>query len=168
MKLQRLLKWSGGGVLIAFLALVGWGFISYWTGTNECDEKTGALVHPMKLVRYFEYGIVTFDDVEKPVPKDNQVLIKVRAASLNWLDAAVVRHPARQVAHLLARIGVAHHHLELAAQRGPERRHREHGLGQGPGVLEVLELLEQRHRPQLSGREPGGALQEQHLEQVGE
>ena len=91
MKLQRLLKWTGGGVLIAFLALVGWGFVSYWTVTNECDEKTGALVHPMKVVRYCEYGIVTFDDVEKPVPKDNQVLIKVRAASLNWLDAAVVR-----------------------------------------------------------------------------
>ncbi len=45
----------------------------------------------MKAVRYCEYGVVTFDDVEKPVPNDNQVLIKVRAASLNWIDAAVVR-----------------------------------------------------------------------------
>ncbi len=49
------------------------------------------LVHPMKAIRYCEYGVVTFDDVEKPVPNDDQVLIKVRAASLNWLDAAVVR-----------------------------------------------------------------------------
>ncbi|HEX4667474.1 MAG TPA: NAD(P)-dependent alcohol dehydrogenase [Chthoniobacterales bacterium] len=92
MKLQCLLKWTTGGVLLVLLALVGWGFISYWTGTNECDEnKTGALTHPMKVVRYCEYGVVTFDDVEKPVPKDNQLLIKVRAASLNWLDAAVIR-----------------------------------------------------------------------------
>ena len=91
MKLKRLLKWTTYVLLIVFLALTGWGVIAYWTSTNECDEKVGALVHPMKAVRYCEYGVVTFDDVEKPVPKDNQVLIKVRAASLNWLDAAVVR-----------------------------------------------------------------------------
>ena len=91
MKLKRLLKWTTCVLLVVFLALTGWGVIAYWTSTNECDEKVGALVHPMKAVRYCEYGVVTFDDVEKPVPKDNQVLIKVRAASLNWLDAAVVR-----------------------------------------------------------------------------
>ena len=45
----------------------------------------------MKAVRYCEYGVVTLAEVEKPVPNDNQVLIKVRAASLNWLDAALVR-----------------------------------------------------------------------------
>jgi NADPH:quinone reductase-like Zn-dependent oxidoreductase len=91
MKLKRLLKWTTRGLLVVFLALTGWGVISYWTSTNECDEKVGALVHPMKAIRYCEYGVVTLDEVEKPVPKDNQVLIRVRAASLNSLDAYLVR-----------------------------------------------------------------------------
>jgi NADPH:quinone reductase-like Zn-dependent oxidoreductase len=43
----------------------------------------------MKAVMYHEYGspdVLTLQDVPKPVPKDNQVLIKVRAASLNPYD----------------------------------------------------------------------------------
>jgi NADPH:quinone reductase-like Zn-dependent oxidoreductase len=48
----------------------------------------------MKAVRYCEYGspdVVKLKDVEKPVPNDNQVLIKVRASSLNAFDAYVIR-----------------------------------------------------------------------------
>jgi NADPH:quinone reductase-like Zn-dependent oxidoreductase len=48
----------------------------------------------MKAIRFCEYGspdVVKFDDVEKPVPNDDQVLIKVRAASLNALDAYLIR-----------------------------------------------------------------------------
>ena len=48
----------------------------------------------MKAIRYCEYGspdVVTLDDVEKPMPNDNQVLINVRAASLNAFDAYVIR-----------------------------------------------------------------------------
>jgi NADPH:quinone reductase-like Zn-dependent oxidoreductase len=43
----------------------------------------------MKAAVYTRYGppeVVQITDVEKPVPKDNEVLIKVRAASLNPLD----------------------------------------------------------------------------------
>jgi NADPH:quinone reductase-like Zn-dependent oxidoreductase len=43
----------------------------------------------MKAAVYTRYGppdVVQIADVEKPVPKDNEVLIKVRAASLNPLD----------------------------------------------------------------------------------
>jgi NADPH:quinone reductase-like Zn-dependent oxidoreductase len=36
---------------------------------------------------------VQITDVEKPVPTDNEVLIKVRAASLNPLDSHLSRHP---------------------------------------------------------------------------
>ncbi len=35
--------------------------------------------------------VLTLEDVEKPVPNDNQILIKVRAASLNALDAYMIR-----------------------------------------------------------------------------
>jgi NADPH:quinone reductase-like Zn-dependent oxidoreductase len=43
----------------------------------------------MKAAVYTQYGppnVVQITDVEKPVPKDNDVLIKVRAASVNPLD----------------------------------------------------------------------------------
>jgi len=48
----------------------------------------------MKAIRYCEYGspdVVKLKSVEKPVPNDNQVLIKVRAASLNAFDSYVIR-----------------------------------------------------------------------------
>src|SRR6266849_10043898 len=45
---------------------------------------------PMKAAVYTRYGppdvVVQIADVEKPVPKDNEVLIQVRAASVNPLD----------------------------------------------------------------------------------
>ena len=91
MKLKRILKWSGGLIL---LALVLWVFIAYWTSTNECDRKIGVPSNPMKAIRYCEYGspdVLKFEDVAKPVPNDDQVLIKVRAASLNAFDAYVIR-----------------------------------------------------------------------------
>src|SRR5881628_1341107 len=43
----------------------------------------------MKAAIFTSYGlpdVVRITDVEKPVPKDDEVLIKVRAASLNPLD----------------------------------------------------------------------------------
>ena len=55
-----------------------------------------ALNNPMKAIRYCEYGspdVLKFEDVEKPVPNDDQVLIKVRAASLNFIDPGVMRGP---------------------------------------------------------------------------
>ena len=91
MKLKRMLKWTTRVLLVVFLALIGWGVVAYWRSTNECDQNTTALVHPMTAVRYCEYGVVTLAEVEKPVPNDDQILIKVRAASLNSLDAYLVR-----------------------------------------------------------------------------
>jgi NADPH:quinone reductase-like Zn-dependent oxidoreductase len=91
MKLKRILKWSAGAILFV---LVLAGFIAYWRSTNECDHKTAALNIPMRAIRYCDYGspdVVKLDYVEKPVPTDNQILIKVRAASLNALDAYMIR-----------------------------------------------------------------------------
>lgn len=48
----------------------------------------------MKAVVYSRHGspdVLEIKDVEKPVPKDNEVLIKVRAASVNPLDAGVIK-----------------------------------------------------------------------------
>jgi hypothetical protein len=62
-------------------------FVAYWQSSNDCERNTAAPNHPMKAIRKCEYGVLTLRDVEKPSPTDNQILIKVRAASLNAADA---------------------------------------------------------------------------------
>jgi NADPH:quinone reductase-like Zn-dependent oxidoreductase len=91
MKLKRILKWTTGAILLVLLL---WLFIAYWTSTNDCNRNAAAPANPMKAIVYCEYGspdVLKFEDVAKPVPNDDQVLIKVRAASLNALDAYMIR-----------------------------------------------------------------------------
>ncbi|MGO9937423.1 MAG: NAD(P)-dependent alcohol dehydrogenase [Terracidiphilus sp.] len=48
----------------------------------------------MKAIVYHAYGspdVLRYEDVVKPVPSDNQVLIRVRAASLNPLDVGLMK-----------------------------------------------------------------------------
>ncbi len=67
----------------------------------------------MKAAVYTRYGppdVVQIKDVEKPVPKDDGVLIKVRAASVNPLDEGVMKGGGRVVTGLrkpkVTRLGV--------------------------------------------------------------
>ena len=86
MKLKRIVGWSVGAILLALLVAV---LIAYWKSSNECDRNTAAPANPMKAIVYCDYGppkVLKLVDVEKPVPNDNQLLIKVRAASVNPLD----------------------------------------------------------------------------------
>src|SRR4051794_25026091 len=45
----------------------------------------------MKAIRKCRYGVLTLRDVEKPTPTDDQILIKVRASSLNAADGHLLR-----------------------------------------------------------------------------
>src|SRR5213596_442412 len=88
---KRILKWTG--IVVLFVALVSsiWLFVAYWKSTNECDRKTAAH-NPMKAIVHCEYGgpeVLTLEDVEKPTPMDNQILVRVRAASVNPLDLTI-------------------------------------------------------------------------------
>ena len=83
--MKRILKWTLG---LIFLALVIWFQIAYWTSTNDYDRQTAAPNHPMKAIVYSDYGLsnLKLENIEKPVPNDDQILVKVRAASINPYD----------------------------------------------------------------------------------
>src|SRR5207302_3888191 len=83
--MKRILKWTLGLIL---LALVIWFEIAYWTSTNDCDRKTAAPTNPMKAIINCDYGLahLKLENIEKPVPNDDQVLVRVRAASVNPYD----------------------------------------------------------------------------------
>src|SRR6266480_6506925 len=88
MKIKRVLKRSAG---VVFLALLLWLFIAYWTQKNECDLKASP-TSPIKAIVHCQYGgpdVLKLEDVEKPVPNDNQVLVKVHAVAVNPLDLTI-------------------------------------------------------------------------------
>ena len=89
MKLRRILKWIASIIL---LALIFWVLIAYWRSTNDCERYSAVPNNPMKAILHCEYGgpeVLTLADVEKPTPTDNQILVRVRAASLNPLDLTI-------------------------------------------------------------------------------
>ena len=85
MKVKRIFKWSLGIIL---LALIAWVEIAYWTSTNDCDRKAAAPSNPMKAIVYCDYGLknLKLENIEKPTPNDDQLLVRVRAASVNPYD----------------------------------------------------------------------------------
>jgi NADPH:quinone reductase-like Zn-dependent oxidoreductase len=82
---KRILKWTVGVILIA---LIAWFEIAYWTSTNDCKLYSATPTNPMKAIVYCDYGVpnLKFQEIEKPAPEDDQLLVKVRAASVNPLD----------------------------------------------------------------------------------
>jgi NADPH:quinone reductase-like Zn-dependent oxidoreductase len=82
---KRILKWA---VSIILIALIAWFEIAYWTSTNDCKFYSAAPTNPMKAIVYCDYGVpnLKFQEIEKPTPADDQLLVKVRAASVNPLD----------------------------------------------------------------------------------
>ncbi len=74
-------------ILIAALALYAWV-----TGARQEAIETGE--PHMKAVVYTEYGspdVLQIRDIKKPVPNDDEILVKVQAASVNPLDWHFIR-----------------------------------------------------------------------------
>ena len=86
--LKRILKWTSVAVLLALFVGIIALFIGYWRSTNDCDQLTAARGDTMKAIVYCDYGSANLKlaDVEKPTPNDDQLLVRVRAASVNPYD----------------------------------------------------------------------------------
>src|SRR2546429_621536 len=91
MKIKRVLKWSALAILLIFFA---WFEFAYWTSTNDCARSIPAGAERMKAIKYCEYGspddVLKLEHVEKPVPNDNQILVRVRAVSLRFYDGGML------------------------------------------------------------------------------
>jgi NADPH:quinone reductase-like Zn-dependent oxidoreductase len=85
--MKRILKWIVRIVFVLLIIAFLFVFVAYWRSTNDCG-KTAAPTNPMKAIVYCDYGLANLklQDVEKPTPKDDQVLVRVRAASVNPYD----------------------------------------------------------------------------------
>ncbi|HLW35130.1 MAG TPA: NAD(P)-dependent alcohol dehydrogenase [Chthoniobacterales bacterium] len=91
MKIKRLLKWSTLAILLVFFA---WIEFAYWTSTNDCGRSIPAGTELMQAIKYCEYGppdaVLKLEQVEKPVPNESQILVRVRAVSLRFYDGGML------------------------------------------------------------------------------
>ncbi len=87
MKLKRVLAWTAIAIPLALLVAF---LVAYWTSSNACDDpNASAPGSPMKAIVYCDYGtaeVLKLEDIEKPNPEEDQVLVRVRAAAVNPLD----------------------------------------------------------------------------------
>jgi NADPH:quinone reductase-like Zn-dependent oxidoreductase len=98
-RLKRLAWWSAVAIAVvvslAFAALV----VGYYRSDNECgDPNRPVLVHPVKAIRYCDYGppdVLRYEDIEKPTPDDEQILVRIHAASINPYDWHMIRGTPR-------------------------------------------------------------------------
>lgn len=79
------------GAVLAFIAVTLLVFLRYLSHDGECrvPEPLAANTPTMKAIVYRCYGgpeVLKLEDIAKPSPSDEQVLVKVRAASANPLE----------------------------------------------------------------------------------
>lgn len=91
MKIKRVLSW---GSLAVFFVVFAFLEFAYWTSTNDCGRKIPDGAARMKAIKYCEYGspdaVLKIEQIEKPVPNENQILVRVRAVSLRFYDGGML------------------------------------------------------------------------------
>ena len=89
--IKRIFKWT---FLLILLVGFVWFEIAYWSSTNDCGRTIPAGAERMKAIRYCQYGspddVLKLEQVQKPVPNNNQILVRVRAVSLRFYDGGML------------------------------------------------------------------------------
>ena len=85
--MKRILKWIALAIPVALLSAF---LVAYFRSDNECsDPGRGTPTHPVKAIVHCDYGladVLKLENIEKPFAGEGQILVRVRAASVNPLD----------------------------------------------------------------------------------
>ena len=92
MNVRRLLTRT----VLVLMIVLGIAFAVAWVRSdNDCAaQRASRPSAPMRAVVYCDYGtpdVLTIAQIEKPVPQDTQVLVRVKAASVNPVDWHMMR-----------------------------------------------------------------------------
>jgi NADPH:quinone reductase-like Zn-dependent oxidoreductase len=88
-RIRRILK---RGFYLILILIGGFAIYAWATGAQQEPIETGE--PHMKAVVYTDYGspdVLEIRDIKKPVPNDDQVLVKIRATSVNPYDWHFIR-----------------------------------------------------------------------------
>src|SRR5512133_1403740 len=86
MRLTRCAGWSAGAIIVVLSAALA---IAYAKSRAPCVPATGARAGLARAVVHCRYGgpdVLRIEDVARCVPGDDELLVRVRAASVNPLD----------------------------------------------------------------------------------
>ena len=86
--IRSIFKWVVRLIFLALFLIFLFVFVAYWRSTNDCDQLTAAQGEKMKAIVYCDYGLANLKlaDIAKPTPADDQLLVRVHAASVNPYD----------------------------------------------------------------------------------
>jgi NADPH:quinone reductase-like Zn-dependent oxidoreductase len=92
MRVKRVLGWIALSIPVVAVAALT---IAYLLSDNACgDGSSGIPAGPVQAVTYCDYGtaeVLQLERIEKPVPAEDQILVKVAAAAVNPLDWHTMR-----------------------------------------------------------------------------
>jgi NADPH:quinone reductase-like Zn-dependent oxidoreductase len=86
MTLKRIAGWGAAAILLVVAAALA---IVYATSRDPCAPATGSRTGLVKAVVHCRYGgpdVLRLDEVARCVPREDQLLVRVHAASVNPLD----------------------------------------------------------------------------------